>query len=132
MFAPFSFTDESIVQMLGINLLAIIVHELTHVFYTIATGDFIKLTFTSGCLVTHFNPKMNPWHKRNMYLSAIFTGLIVILAAIWYTEDHVHIISLLIYLYGCKYDFQAIIYGEPTKSTNRHNTIRGSNNSHDI
>lgn len=85
--------------------LAICVHEITHYFYAKWTGDYIKIDFDDGSPTVHFDDNMTYLNQLVMYLLAIFNGAFVVTLFIIYSNHPmVHVLTLLIYLFGCKYD----------------------------
>jgi len=99
------------IELTGVLLTAIIIHELTHYFYAIKTGDYIKFDFEDGAPTVHFNNDMNYENQLVMYGLAIFNGLIVVIPFIFLSANGIiHILTLFIYLYGCHYDICQVIY----------------------
>ena len=94
-----------LIELIGVLLLAIIVHELTHYFYAIKTGSYLGFDFEDGAPTVHFKDGLNQNSQMTMYGLAILNGLIVIIPFIFLsTNGLIHILTLFIYLYGCHYD----------------------------
>ena len=99
-----------ILQMLIVLFLSIFIHELTHYLFAQWTGDFIKIDFDEGSPTVHFNDQMTIINQLIMYGLAIAAGIFVIIPFIFYTVNgYIHILTLFVYLFGCRYDFYEII-----------------------
>lgn len=86
-------------------ILAIFVHELTHYLFAKWTGDYIKVDFDEGSPTVHFDDNMTYTNQLIMYILAILNGALVIMLFIIYSDDPiVHVITMFIYFFGCKYD----------------------------
>ena len=99
-----------LIEILIVFIFAVIVHELTHYIYTKLTGDFIKVDFDEGSPTIHFNDNMTDSHQIYMYFLAILSGMFVIIPFILFSTNGIlHVVTLLIYLWGCKYDIDQIL-----------------------
>ena len=97
------------IEVLGILLLTVIIHEFAHYIYVKATGDYVKTTIEYGSPTIHFLPTMDKNHQIMMYLLAILSGLFVMIPFIFLsTNGIIHIATLIIYLVGCNYDIYQI------------------------
>lgn len=99
-----------ILQMLIVLLLAIFIHELTHYLFAQWTGDFIQIDFDEGSPTVHFDDQMSIGNQLIMYGLAITAGIFVIIPFIFFkVNGFIHILTLFVYLFGCRYDFYEMI-----------------------
>jgi len=95
------------IELIGVLLIAIAIHELTHYFYAIKTGDYIGFDFEDGSPTVHFRGDMKYDNQLFMYGLAICNGLIVVIPFIFLSANGIiHFLTLVIYLYGCQYDIR--------------------------
>lgn len=89
---------------------AIVIHEATHYFYAIKTGNFVGFDFEDWSPTIHFKNDMNYENQLVMYGLAILNGLIVVIPFIFLSENGImHVLTMLIYLCGCNYDINQFI-----------------------
>ena len=97
-------------EILYVLLIAVFVHELTHFLFSLWTGDFLAIDFNEFSPTVHFDDRMTYDNQLLMYGLAILAGTVTLLPFIVRSKHGLmHLITLVIYLFGCQYDIHQII-----------------------
>jgi hypothetical protein len=95
-----------LIELLFVFLMAIFIHELTHYCYALWSGDLIKVNFEDGSPTVHFDDRMTYLNQLLMYGLAILNGFILILLFFIFSLNYqFHLITMIVYFFGCRYDF---------------------------
>lgn len=101
---------EYLFEIIWILLLASIIHELTHYFFSVLTGDYQSIDFDQGSATIHFSDNMSKKNQLWMYGLPIFSGLLFIFVILKGNINEIsNIIVLMMYLLGCLFDFHKIV-----------------------
>jgi hypothetical protein len=116
----------AVIELICVLFIAIVIHEITHYIYAVWTQNFIKIDFDEGSPTIHFDDNMSYNDQLIMYMIAIFSGFCVIVAFMLFSKNAIiHVITLIIYLFGCSYDIGQLIqlYLDHGSGRNRHTTF---------
>jgi hypothetical protein len=99
-----------LIKPICISLIAIIIHEITHYIYAWKTGHHPIIEWEEGAPTVTFDSDMPKIDQLFMYGLAIFTGFLFInILMSWSINGYIYIVTIIIYLIGCGYDFQQLI-----------------------
>jgi hypothetical protein len=89
--------------------LSVVIHELVHYIIVMLSGYPYKFDFEDWSPTIHFSDELSKSTQIYIYLSAIASGLIVIILFVIFSPNRIiHIISFVVYIWGCYHDIHKL------------------------